>query len=373
MQDVVPKLVMGQDGCPSKTLNPKQDWKSQIRNRIKSVDELELFLGFELGEDVRAAAGTFPMAITPYYASLIRTPDQTDPVFRMAVPSAGELIQSACLSEDPLSEEEDSPVHGLVHRYKDRALLVTTSMCGHFCRYCVRKRVTGQKESTFCKSDLDKWVAYLREHPEIKDVIVSGGDPLTMPTEVLDGLLTAIRAVPSVEIVRIGTRVPVVMPMRVDEELVTMLKKHHPLYINTHFNHPNEITVEAKRACEMLANGGIPMGNQSVLLKGVNDDSEVMETLCRALVRMRCRPYYLFVADKVMGTSHFQTKVEDGIAIMEHLRGRVGGLAIPSLIVDLPNGGGKVPLLPNYIEKVEGDTVFFRSPIGGTVEYHNGQ
>lgn len=362
------KRVLG-NGSPDKTLMPMQSWKGQVRNRIKSVDELGQFLGVELGDDVRKAAGTFPMAITPYYASLIRTPDQSDPVFRMAVPSVGELIQSPSLSDDPLNEEGDSPVHGLVHRYNDRALVISTSICAMYCRHCTRKRVTGQKEHCTGDGEINSWVEYLTGHPEIKDVIISGGDPLTMATAELDKLLTSIRSVSSVEVIRIGTRVPVVMPMRVDQELVQMIRKHHPVWVNTHFNHPNEITPESKKACEMLADAGIPLGNQSVLLKGVNDDPVVMENLCRALVRMRNRPYYMFQCDLVRGVEHFRTPVSVGVSIMEHLRGRLSGLAIPTFVIDAPAGGGKIPVLPNYVQYQDEHRTILRNYEGKVFEY----
>lgn len=364
----VPKRMMG-TGCPSKILSPHQNWKSQIRNRIKTIEELSDFLKIELNESVCEASRIFPMAITPYYASLIRTADQNDPIFRMAVPSDGELFLNPALSDDPLNEEGDSPVHGLVHRYKDRALVISTSICAMYCRHCTRKRVTGQKEHCFGQDDIQRWVGYLQKHPEIKDVVVSGGDPLTMDTGRLDALLGAIRSVPSVDIIRIGTRVPVVMPMRVDDELVQMIRKHHPVWVNTHFNHPNEITPDSKRACEMLVDAGIPVGNQSVLLKGVNDDPEIMETLCRALVRMRVRPYYMFACDLVKGVEHFRTSVKTGLAIMEHLRGRLSGLAIPTFVIDAPDGGGKIPILPDYVKYQDDERTVVRNYEGKVFEY----
>ena len=362
MQAEEPKTVLG-NGVPSKTTTPQEwsDWKWQVRNRIRTPADLADKLQKETDEDVVSAAAKFPMAITPYYASLVRKFDESDPVYRMSVPSKGELVDPAFLSDDPLHEEEGSPVEGLVHKYNDRALLVTTSVCGMFCRFCTRKRVTGQKEHCAGSQQLAGWVSYLRAHPEIKDVIVSGGDPFTLETEKLDEILTAIRSVESVEVIRIGTRTPVVMPMRITPELVSMLKKHHPLWVNTHFNHPNEVTKEAIAACAMLADAGIPLGNQSVLLKGVNDDPLVMEDLCRKLVRMRVRPAYIFSTDKVRGTAHFQTTVEDGLKVMEHLQVAVGSIATPLFVVDLEDGGGKIPILPNRVVAMNGDKVVLRN------------
>lgn len=366
-------------GVPSENNTPRpeteewNDWRWQVRNRIRSADGLSSAFGTLETEGIALAASKFPMAITPYYASLIRKFDESDPVYLMSVPSARELEDQPHLVDDPLGEEDDSPVAGLVHRYGDRALVISTSVCAMYCRHCTRKRVTGQKEHCFGKAELAGWVSYLKAHPEVKDVIVSGGDPFTMETDRLDEVLTALRSVDSVETIRIGTRTPVVLPMRIDAELCSMLRKHHPIWVNTHFNHPNEITPEAEKACAMLADAGIPLGNQSVLLKGVNDDPEVMATLCRRLIRMRVRPYYMFQCDLVRGVEHFRTKISDGLRIMEHLRGRVSGIAIPTFVVDLPGGGGKVPVLPDYVVdgKADGETVIFRNCRGELSRYAN--
>jgi lysine 2,3-aminomutase len=309
------------------------------------------------------------LAITPYYASLIHKADPSDPVYAQAVPQGSELNDPPCLMDDPLEEDHDMPVPGLVHRYSDRALVLATSMCAMYCRHCTRKRVAGQRERSISNIDLVRVVDYLGTHPEITDVIVSGGDPLTLQTATLDRILTAIRGVPSVEIIRIGTRTPVVLPMRITNGLVRMLRKHHPLFINTHFNHPRELTVEARAALARLADAGIPLGNQSVLLRGVNDDPQVIEELCRALVRNRVRPYYLFQCDLVRGVEHLRTPISRGIEIMEYLRGRLSGLAIPSYIVDTPHGGGKVPLLPNYIVSMSPTHTVLRNYEGILVSY----
>jgi lysine 2,3-aminomutase len=299
--------------------------------------------------ELSAVISKYPMSITPFYASLIEHPTLSDPIFQMAVPQLLELADPAFLSPDPLEEGQDMPVPGLVHRYTDRALLIATTTCSMYCRHCTRKRVAGTRESTISPRRMEQVVAYLTQHPEIKDVIVSGGDPLTMSDEAIEHVLKRLRSVPSVEIVRIGTRTPVVMPMRITDGLVAMLRRYHPLWINTHFNHPRELTPEAAQACAKLSDAGIPLGNQSVLLRGVNDKPQIIEQLCRGLVKMRVRPYYLYQCDLVRGVEHFRTPVSRGVEIMEYLRGRLSGLAIPMFVVDVPHGGGKIPVLPNYV------------------------
>lgn len=326
------------------------DWRWQMKNRIRNVTQLiSAFPTLRGQRGLADVARKYPLAITPYYASLIQNADCTDPIFNMAVPQIQEFRNPPFLCEDPLEENQDMPVPGLIHRYGDRALLIATTTCSMYCRHCTRKRVAGTRETSISPLRLQQVVKYLSQHPEVKDVIVSGGDPLTMADETIDRLLAAIRGVPSVEIIRIGTRTPVVMPMRITAELVSILRKYHPLFVNTHFNHPSEITSESAEACARLVDSGIPMGNQSVLLKGVNDDPQLMMTLCRSLVRMRVRPYYLFQCDLVRGVEHFRTPISRGLEIMEFLRGRLSGLAIPSFVVDAPHGGGKIPLLPTYV------------------------
>jgi len=346
------------------------DWRWQMRNRIRNVKALlSLFPELSNGTAIKAAAEKFPLAVTPYYASLIREADESDPIFRMCVPDASELFDPPFLRDDPLEEDLDMPVPGLVHRYKDRCLLIATTTCATYCRHCTRKRVAGMRESCISALRLRQVVGYLQNHPEVTDVIVSGGDPLTMSTEALERVLAALRAVRSVEIIRIGTRVPVVLPQRVTGELVSMLKRYHPLWLNTHFNHPREITPESAAACAMLADAGIPLGNQSVLLRGVNDDPRTMMKLCRKLVRMRVRPYYLFQCDLVRGVEHFRTPISRGIEIMEYLRGRLTGFAIPSFIVDAPHGGGKIPVLPNYVVSSSPTHTVLRNYEGTLIAY----
>jgi lysine 2,3-aminomutase len=327
-----------------------KDWHWQLRNRIRSFARLvEFFPSFEIDPDKARAISKFPMAITPYYASLIEKFDPSDPIFAMSVPQGQELWNPPFLRDDPLEEDRDMPVPGLVHRYQDRALFIVTSACAMYCRHCTRKRLTGERESRVSASRLKRTVEYLQKHPEIRDVVVSGGDPLTMSTGEVENIVSALRSVPSLDIIRIGTRVPVTLPHRVTDELVGMLKNYHPVWINTQFNHPCEITTASAEACARLVDAGIPLGNQSVLLKGINDDPLIVEHLLRGLVRMRVRPYYMFQCDLVPGVEHFRTPLSRGIEIMEYLRGRLSGIAIPTFAVDLPHGGGKVPLLPDYV------------------------
>ncbi|MBN1868441.1 KamA family radical SAM protein [Candidatus Sumerlaeota bacterium] len=346
------------------------DWRWQMRNRIRSAEDLKRFFkDFEPSPGSMRAAERFPLAITPYYASLIRSFDESDPAFLMAVPQSQELIDPPFLKDDPLEEDHDTPVPGLVHRYPDRALVIATTTCAMYCRHCTRKRVAGVRESSLPAQRLARIAAYLRAHPEIHDVIVSGGDPFTLSTDALERILIALRSVPSVEVIRIGTRTPVTLPMRVTADLAAMLRKYLPIWVNTHFNHPNEITPDSAQACARLADAGIPLGNQSVLLRGVNDDPEIMERLCRGLIRMRVRPYYLFQCDLVRGVEHFRTPMSRGIEIMEYMRGRVSGLAIPTFVVDSPHGGGKLPVLPNYVVSTSPTHTVLRNFEGMLVSY----
>jgi len=347
-----------------------RDWRWQMRNRVRSGRQLSALLPHLADVDgALAAAARFPMAITPYYASLIRRADPADAVFALSVPQAAELTDSPALKDDPLEEDEDMPVPGLVHRYPDRALVIATTTCASYCRHCTRKRVAGHRESSMSANRLGQVVAYLTEHPEIHDVILSGGDPFTMCTPAIERIVSALRSVPSVEIIRVGTRTPVVLPMRITPELVGMLRKYHPIFVNTHFNHPVELTPDAAGACQRLADAGIPVGNQAVLLRGVNDDPQVLEALFRGLVRNRVRPYYLYQCDLVRGVEHFRTPLTKGLAIMEYLRGRLSGLAIPTFVVDAPHGGGKIPLLPNYIVSVSPTHTVLRNFEGMLVSY----
>ena len=360
---------------PLSSLNPADnprwnDWRWQVRNRIRTYEELcRFFPSLANLPGIDQVALKYPLAITPYYASTIRKADYADPIFRMAVPHPQELRDPDFLHADPLEEDADMPVPGLVHRYRDRALLIATTTCSMYCRHCTRKRVAGTRENSISICRLGQVTAYLAAHPEIKDVIISGGDPFTMPTTLLERVLSAIRSVPSVEIIRIGTRTPVVLPQRITDELVRVLRKYHPIWVNTHFNHPNELTPEAQEACARLADAGVPLGNQSVLLRGINDDPHVIEQLCRTLVRNRIRPYYLFQCDLVRGVEHFRTPLSRGIEIMEYLRGRLSGIAIPNFVVDTPHGGGKIPILPNYVISTSPSHTVLRNFEGMLVNY----
>lgn len=313
------------------------------------------------------------MAITPYYASLIQKPDFSDPIFAQCVPSGNELVAPEWLSDDPLLEQQCSPSPFLVHRYPDRALLIATSACATYCRHCTRKRVASQEDMGLSNSDIHLCIDYLKNHPEIDDVLISGGDPLMLSDAKLNTLLSRMRAVKSVKVIRLATRTLVALPMRITSDLVDMLKTHGPIFVNTHFNHPCELTAEAIMAANSLTDAGIPVGNQTVLLRGVNDSAEIIETLCRALFHNRIRPYYLFQCDLVRGIEHLRTPLQLGIDIMKHLRGRLSGLAIPNFAVDTPGHGGKVELLPQGIlrrttqgtvlENSRGEPVFYPDPL----------
>jgi lysine 2,3-aminomutase len=311
------------------------------------------------------------MAITPYYASLIQRFDNTDPIFNMAVPQALELIRPQFIDADPLHEDCHSPVPNLIRKYNDRVLILSTSMCAMYCRHCTRKRIVGEAESFISQEQLHDVITYLKHNPEIKEVIVSGGDVLTLSTDIIDRILTELQSLPTIEVIRIGTRVPVTLPMRITDELVSMLKTHHPLWLNTHFNHVNEVTDASIMACTKLADAGIALGNQTVLLHRVNDSVDAIESLCRALIRMRVRPYYLYQCDPVFGVEHFRTPIQVGIDIIKSLRCRISGIAVPTFVVD--GKLGKIPVLPNTVLSMtasesrlcnyDGDTVTYPEPI----------
>lgn len=328
-----------------------QDWRWQLKNRISTVEELSSYVSL-CSDDLKGVSAClkkFRMAITPYYASLMNPHDPNCPIRKQAIPSHQELLSYQCDRDDPLHEEADSPVPGLVHRYPDRALLLVTDQCAMYCRHCTRRRLAGQKDSPLPKKQTEIALEYIRKTPVIRDVLISGGDPLTLPDTYIEYLLAGLRAIPHVEIIRIGTRTPVVMPQRITAELCRIIQKYHPVWINTHFNHPAEITVESTRACERLANHGIPVGNQTVLLKGVNDCPHIMKDLLRKLLKIRVRPYYIYQCDLSRGIGHFRTSVGKGIEIMENLRGHTSGLAVPHYVIDAPGGGGKIPVSPQYL------------------------
>ncbi len=348
------------------------DWRWQLQNRICTAEQLARFLKLS-EEEVQAltyANGSLPLSITPYYASLLKAKDPGHPLRRSVVPVVNELYRSDGESDDPLHEDNDSPVPGLVHRYPDRVLFMATDFCSTNCRYCTRSRMVGRSaDRQTSRARWEAGAAYIEATPTIRDVLISGGDPLTLPDAALEWLLARIRRIPHVEIIRIGTKVPAVLPQRITMKLTNMLKKYHPLWMNIHFTHPEEITPETHTACTRLANAGIPLGSQTVLLKGINDDVTVMKELYQRLLTCRVRPYYLYQCDPISGSSHFRTPVSRGLQIIEGLRGHTTGFAVPHYVIDAPGGGGKIPLIPDYYQGRDGDAVVLRNYQGGRFDY----
>lgn len=327
------------------------DWRWQVQNRIETLEDLKKYIHLTPAEEdgVKQTLKTLRMAITPYYLSLINPDDPNDPVRRQAIPTGLETHRSAADLLDPLHEDSDSPVPGLTHRYPDRVLFLITDQCSMYCRHCTRRRFAGQHDCESPAERIDKAIDYIAKTPQVRDVLLSGGDALLVSDQVLESIIKRLRAIPHVEIIRIGSRTPVVCPQRITPELVAMLSKYHPIWLNTHFNHSNEITEESAGACARLANAGVPLGNQTVLLRGVNDSVEVMKKLMCNLVKIRVRPYYIYQCDLSMGLEHFRTPVAKGIEIIEGLRGHISGYAVPTFVVDAPGGGGKIPVMPNYL------------------------
>lgn len=336
---------------PDVTDEQWNDWKWQVKNRIETLEDLKKYIALTPEEEdgVRESLKTIRMAITPYYLSLIDPNDPYDPVRKQSIPTANELYISPSDLEDPLHEDSDSPVPGLTHRYPDRVLFLITDMCAMYCRHCTRRRFAGQKDAASPTERIDKAIEYIANTPQVRDVLLSGGDALLMSDDRIEYILKKLREIPHVEIIRFGSRTPVVMPQRITDDFVNMLKQYHPIWLNTHFNHPNEITKESAEACAKLANAGVPLGNQSVLLRGINDCTYVMKELVHGLVKIRVRPYYIYVCDQSMGISHFRTPVSKGIEIIENLRGHTSGYAVPTFVVDAPGGGGKIPVMPTYM------------------------
>ncbi len=347
------------------------DWKWQFAHRITTVAQLRRILPLTQTEqdEIQQCLSHFRMAITPYYASLINPNDPLDPIRAQCVPSILETRPCATDMADPLNEEGCSPVPHVVHRYPDRVLFLVTLQCSMYCRHCTRRRMVGEEDRVITEKALQRALCYIRKHTEIRDVLISGGDPLTLSDEKLEHIISALRTIEHVDIIRIGTRVPVVMPMRITDELLSMLRKYHPIWINTHFNHPSEITPESIRACEAIADAGIPLGNQSVLLRGVNDDTETMRELVHGLVHMRVRPYYLYQCDMSQGISHFRTKVEKGIAIIHDLTGYTSGFAVPKFVIDAPGGGGKIPVGYHYLISQDDKEVVLENYCGDICHY----
>ncbi|MBR3960567.1 MAG: lysine 2,3-aminomutase [Bacteroidales bacterium] len=347
------------------------DWKWQVKNRIETYEELSKYFTFSAdeAEGIKKALAKFRMAITPYYLSLIDPNDPFDPIRRQAIPQGAECNIAPADLNDPLHEDEDSPAPGLTHRYPDRVLFLITDMCSMYCRHCTRRRFAGQKDDESPSQRIEKCLEYIEKTPQVRDVLLSGGDALMVSDQKLEYIIGRLRKIPHVEIVRIGSRTPVVCPQRITPELCEMLKKYHPIWLNTHFNHPNEFTPEAEQALARLANAGIPLGNQTVLLRGVNDCVHVMKKLMHELVRNRVRPYYIYQCDLSMGLEHFRTPVSKGIEIIENLRGHTSGYAVPTFVVDAPGGGGKTPVMPQYVISQSPDKVILRNFEGVITTY----
>lgn len=339
------------------------DWHWQISQRIRTLGQLERIL--KLSQDERQAAeiagAKLPLGITPYYASLLSADDPQHSLRRTVVPTIHEFFTMPCEADDPLGEENQSPVPGLVHRYPDRVLLLVVDFCSTYCRYCTRSRMVGHGTVQAGRSRLEKAIDYIRRTPAVRDVLLSGGDPLTLSDDRLEWLLMRLREIPHVEIIRIGTKVPVVLPQRITPKLVRMLRRYHPLWMSIHFTHPEECTPEAYRACATIADAGIPMGSQTVLLKGINDSVGTMKELVHHLMKMRVRPYYLYQCDPISGSAHFRTPIEKGIEVIQGLRGFTTGYAVPTYVIDAPGGGGKIPLMPDYILGRDADSLMLRN------------
>ncbi|MDD2943287.1 MAG: KamA family radical SAM protein [bacterium] len=358
---------------PEATIHDWNDWKWQVRNRIRKLTDLERFLELspEEAEAVALRTANLPIAITPYYLSLLDRTDFNQPLRRTHVPVGDEFIRHAGEDPDPLGEDHHTVVPGLVHRYPDRVLFLTTGFCSTYCRYCTRSRMVGETngEYSFSTSQWERAAQYIEAHPEIRDCLLSGGDALSISDDKLEWLLARLRRIPHLEFIRIGSKIPVVMPQRITKNLCRMLKKFHPLWMSIHYTHPDELTREAREAAGRLADAGIPLGSQTVLLKGINDNSLTLKNLFHGLLTMRVKPYYLYQCDPVSGSAHFRTSVEKGLEMIRELRGHTTGYAIPQFVVDAPGGGGKIPLLPDYVMGRDGDDLLLTNFEGGTYRY----
>ena len=347
------------------------DWHWQVKNRITTIDTLKKFIDISDDESlaVEKCLIKLRMAITPYYLSLMDLDNPQDVIRKQSIPTLAELVNGDDDIEDPLYEDTDSPVPGLTHRYPDRVLLLVTDQCAMYCRYCTRRRFAGQNDCARAYSDIEKCIEYIENTPKIRDVLISGGDPLLLSDERLEKILKRLHSIEHVEVIRIGTRTPITMPQRITTKLTNMLKKYHPLWINVHFSHPNEITDESKKACKLLADAGIPLGNQTVLLAGINDKISIMKKLVHELVKMRIRPYYIYQCDLSTGIKHFRTPVAVGIEIIEGLRGHTSGFCVPTFVIDAPGGGGKIPAMPNYIISQGYERIILRNYEGVITTY----
>ncbi len=349
------------------------DWKWQTKNRVTTLEELEKYIPLTEDEKqgIKKTLVRFKMAITPYYLTMIDPSNPNCPIKKIAVPTGYEASIGKHDLEDPLHEDGDSPVPGLTHRYPDRCLLLITDMCSMYCRHCTRRRLVGENDCGAVSMDrIDAAVDYMKAHPEVTDVVVSGGDSLLVSDEVLEEILKRLRSIPHLQTIRFGSRTPVVMPQRITDEFVNMAKKYHPIWFNTHFDHSDEISIEAYEACQKLVENGFPVGNQAVLLAGVNDCVQTMRELMKNLIAMRVKPYYIYICDLSSGIEHFRTPVSKGIEIMEGLRGHISGLALPTFVVDAPGGGGKTPVMPQYIVSQSPGRVVLRNFEGVITTYY---
>jgi lysine 2,3-aminomutase len=356
---------------PDVTAAEWNDWRWQLRHRIRDLRGLARILRLSADEESAVArhAGPLPVGVTPYYASLLSETDPGQPLRRTHIPVNGEYLRLPGEADDPLGEDADAAVPGVVHRYPDRVLFLATGFCSTYCRYCTRSRMVGGGEYTFSTAQWQRGIDYIAAHPEIRDVLLSGGDPLTIATDKLEWLLARLRAIPHVEFLRIGTKVPVVLPQRVTRDLARMLRRYHPIWMSLHFTHPDELTPEVAESTARLADAGIPLGSQSVLLRGINDDVATMRTLMHGLLKLRVRPYYLYQCDPISGSAHFRTPVAKGLEIIRGLRGHTTGYAVPSFVIDAPGGGGKIQLVPDAVVGRDGDDILLRSHDGAIYRY----
>jgi len=353
---------------------PESDWRDwgwQLKNRITTAAQLEQFMTLTPAERAGCLFANYKLAlaITPYFFNLIDRNDPECPIRRQVIPRGDEMMVSEEEMLDSLGEDAHSPVPGLVHRYPDRVLFLVTDRCAAYCRYCTRSRLVSNAQDYNFHPEYERGLRYIEAHPEVRDVLLSGGDPLLLSDRKLDHLLGRLRAIKHVEFIRIGSRIPVFLPQRITPELCEVFRKHGPIWMSIHVNHPKECTQELKEACDRLAFAGVPLGNQSVLLRGVNDDADVMTALVHRLLRMRVRPYYLYQMDLITGGSHFKVDVRKGIELIRALRGHIIGYAVPQYVIDAPGGGGKVPLNPEYIERITDDEVVFKNYQGQTFHY----
>lgn len=370
----ITKDQINNEEMSKKLLEKWTDWKWQVKNTIRKVDTVEKILGIKFSDEKKKEIDTtmekFPMAISPYYLSLVDSDNfENDPIFKQCFPNPKEMILSSCDMKDPLHEDTDSPVPGITHRYPDRVLFLVSNVCAMYCRHCTRKRRVGDIDSIPSKDVLLKGIEYIKNTPVVRDVLLSGGDPFLLPDETIDWLLSELSKIPHVEVIRIGTRTPVVLPFRITDNLINILKKYDNIWLNTHFNHPKEMTKESSAALKKLAMAGIPLGNQSVLLRDVNDCPRIMKKLVHKLVANRVRPYYIYQCDLSEGLEHFRTNVGKGIEIMESLRGHTSGFAIPTYVIDAPGGGGKIPVMPNYLISWSANKVILRNYEGVITTY----